>query len=256
VRRPNITDRAKRYRAQKNRPNGPRICCFCGSRENMDVDHIWGDESDDSPENLMWLCRSCNTRKGVVQARNRIGVRTRQYNPGGDRVTFAEFKKAARIVLGIEPGNVAQATATVSSATPQQRATFAQKLAEARKNNPLFGPQTGGKFKGARYGLEIDLSGHGMWVEQGLFDTKREAETEGRHIRKKEGMDYRVKATRDIRNPAAPTFAQYAHGVAIHRRGKHDEGGRIIHATPPALRHRYAQQIARIKKQRRSEVPF
>jgi hypothetical protein len=56
-------------------------------------------------------------------------------------------------------------------------------------------------------------------------------------------------------NPAAPTYAQYAHAVSIHQRSAHDEGGKIIHATPPALRHRYALQIARTKRQR-GEVPF
>ena len=32
----------------------------------------------------------------------------------------------------------------------------------------------------------------------------------------------------------------------------HRSGGAIIHATPPALRHRYAEQIARTKAQRRA----
>lgn len=81
MKKPQITDRAKRYRANRNPPPGRKICNFCGRRKNIDVDHVTGNESDDTPANKIFLCRSCNTRKGITQARNRIGVRTRQYNP-------------------------------------------------------------------------------------------------------------------------------------------------------------------------------
>lgn len=287
--RPNLTDRAKRYRANRNAPPGPRRCNFCTSRKNVDIDHISGDESDDEPENLMYLCRPCNTLKGFQQARNKIGVRTRQYNPE-PRPTLEKFKHAAAILLGKIKGSVAQATAYIRSVAPEKRAEFAGDLAErnpfrsaaqrrkffamaergeisqtvlkkfARDTppgalpehvNPFFGPQSRfdpRKYKGAAYGLEVDVTGRGRWEEQGLYRTKTEAEKEGRAIRKKEGMDYRVKVTRDTRNP--PTFRQYAHGVAIHQRKAHDEGGVIIHSTPPELRSKYARIIASIKRQR------
>jgi hypothetical protein len=38
-----ITDRAKRYRANQNQPPGPRRCNFCGDAKNIDVDHIGGE---------------------------------------------------------------------------------------------------------------------------------------------------------------------------------------------------------------------
>jgi len=58
-------------------------------------------------------------------------------------------------------------------------------------------------------------------------------------------------------NPKPPTYAQYAHGVSIHQRGAHDEGGAIIHATPAALRSQYARKIAATKRRRGAEeVPF
>jgi len=63
-------------------------------------------------------------------------------------------------------------------------------------------------------------------------------------------------------NPPVPTFTQYARAVAIHTRNTHDEGGKIIHATPKRLRKEYAELIADLKRQRgtaggrRSEVPF
>jgi len=183
-----ITDRAKRYRAQRNQPHGPKRCNFCWTRENIDIDHISGDESDAEPENLFYLCRSCNTRKGVQQARNRIGIRTRQYNPRRRR-SLKAYRNAAMVLIGIEPGDVAEATEIVRSTPPEIRPAYAQAMSQLNPINQL--------------------------------------------------------------NPPVPTFAQYAHGISIHRRGAIDEGGAIIHATPPAVRSRYARQIARIKAERK-----
>ena len=89
-----ITDRAKRYRA-----NAPECCPplpagvrLCGSTRFVVVDHIDGDESNGAPENLRWLCKSCNTRLGIALARAGIGKRTRQYNPGAR--TLAQYTEA------------------------------------------------------------------------------------------------------------------------------------------------------------------
>jgi hypothetical protein len=48
-------------------------------------------------------------------------------------------------------------------------------------------------------------------------------------------------------NPASdsiPTLKQYAWAVATHTRGAHDEGGAVIHATPPDVRVEYARAMA------------
>jgi hypothetical protein len=221
LRKQNITDRAKRYRAQKNRPPGPKRCNFCTSRRNVDIDHITGDESDSEPENLMWLCRACNTTKGYNQARNRVGVRTRQYNPE-PRATFARFKEAAKILLGKIKGSVAGATAYVRGTPPEKRAEFA---AEMNERNPFASEAQRRKFYAMAERGEISAA------------TVRKFE--------RETPPGQLPA---YSNP--PTFAQYAHGVAEHQRGAHDEGGVIIHSTPPAMRSRYAKKIASIKKQR------
>jgi hypothetical protein len=180
-----ITDRAKRYRAQRNKPPGPKRCNFCRSRKNVGIDHISGNESHGQPENLLYLCKSCNALKAVQQARNRIGVRTRQYN--GRRPSFSRYQNAVEVILGLSSGDVGEATDVIAITPPADRVTYAEKLKLGR-------------------------------------------------------------------NP--PSFAQYAHGVSIHRRGAKDEGGAIIHATPPGTRSRYARQIAEIKRQRRGVVPF
>ena len=93
-----ITDRAKRYRAQhpECRPPGPVKCALCGSTRFLLIDHKDGDEANGKPDNLRWLCKSCNTRLGLANARAGQGVRTRQYNPAnlGAR-TLAQYTEAA-----------------------------------------------------------------------------------------------------------------------------------------------------------------
>ena len=64
------------------------------------VDHIDGDEWNDAPENLRWLCKSCNTRRGIAMARAGQGRKTRQYNPGADNPgaeNLAQYVQAAMI---------------------------------------------------------------------------------------------------------------------------------------------------------------
>jgi uncharacterized protein YlaI len=206
-----ITDRAKRYRAQNSAPPGPRRCTFCAARENIDIDHISGNEADGDPDNLMYLCRSCNTRKGVMQARNRVGIRTRQFNPA-QVPTFSVFKSHIRVLLGLEPGNVPVSTAAIRATPAGVRSRYTDKI---EASNPFKSDAQRRKFfamaeRGEISRATLEKFAHG--------------------------------------NPSAPTFAQYAHGVSIHQRGAHDEGGVIIHATPAALRSRYAARIAKIKK--------
>jgi hypothetical protein len=216
---PQITDRAKRYRAQRNRPPGPKRCNFCARRQNVDIDHVTGDESDGEPGDLIFLCRRCNTSKGITQARNRIGVRTRQYN-GTFRATLAKWKHSAAVLLGLAPGDAAEATEVIRLTPPSKRVEFGDQIEAA---NPF----------------------------------KSEAQRRKFFAMYERGEIPRATLQKFLRgNPAAPTFAQYAHGVSIHQRGAHDEGGAIIHATPPALRSRYAQQIAEAKRKRRGTVPF
>jgi hypothetical protein len=266
-----ITDRAKRYRAQRNRPAGPKRCGFCASRENIDVDHIEGDEDDGEPENLMYLCRPCNTAKGITQARNRIGRRTAQYNPGKPRLhtadtlnqmisklhtkafkafpsspvqkeiqaeiarleemrrklkaeknpTFAQYVNAAQVLTGRSAGDARAATATIRATPAAKRQAYTDRIERA---NPFRSEAQRRKFYAMLQRGEITAA------------TMRKMQA-------------------DNPAPPPPTFAQYAFGVSIHTRGAHDEGGKIIHATPPAKRHQYAQEIARRKAERYS-VPF
>lgn len=80
--RQNLTDRAYRYRANQNAPKTRRQCAFCGTKKNVEVGHVDGHEENDSPENMIWTCRSCNVVAGNTMRAYGLGRLTNQYNPG------------------------------------------------------------------------------------------------------------------------------------------------------------------------------
>ena len=71
-----ITDRAKRYRANNVMEDWPKVCMFCGSTKDLGVDHLDGFEENGEPENLLWLCRSCNQLKSAVYKKAGMGRRS------------------------------------------------------------------------------------------------------------------------------------------------------------------------------------
>jgi len=92
------------------------------------IDHRNGDESDGSPENLRWLCKSCNTRLGLAMAREGRGQRTRQYNPGA--YTLAQYTQA---VLDHTRG-AHDAGGKIIHATPKEkRRDFAAEIWQRRR---------------------------------------------------------------------------------------------------------------------------
>ena len=144
-----VTDRALRYRAQKNPPPGPRICHYCGSDRHVEIEHVDGREENTAPENLTFACRSCNTRKGAHFARHGIGRKTRQYNPSGRRGAsgLAEWLNAVCSVQGAGGDLETDRAIGLIQATPHARRTgYARELAAAKvefakKRNPEeFGP--------------------------------------------------------------------------------------------------------------------
>lgn len=89
--RSNLTDRAKRYRAQ-NAVRGERRCVLCNARGRLDVMHLDGNESNGEPQNLAHGCRSCNGKLAAAFKRIGAGVPTNQYNPSkGGVPTFQQY---------------------------------------------------------------------------------------------------------------------------------------------------------------------
>jgi hypothetical protein len=135
-----ITDRAKRYRANVDgfRPQNPRQCGFCGSKRNVEVNHISGNESDGDPTNLMWGCRRCNTKIAHVMKKAYIGKRTRQYNPKpSGKSEMAEYGTAIKIMRGDFPGDVSKAVATIRATPAAVRSAYTRKTWPTRRQ--LYG---------------------------------------------------------------------------------------------------------------------
>ena len=86
----NITDRAKRYRAQNN-VTGQRKCVLCGSRSDLGVMHLTGNESHGERENLAYGCRSCNGKLAAAFKALNLGKPTNQYNPSSGVPTFEQY---------------------------------------------------------------------------------------------------------------------------------------------------------------------
>ena len=89
--RSNLTDRAKRYRAQ-NAVRGEHRCVLCNARGRLDVMHLDGNENHGEPANLAHGCRSCNGKLAAAFKRIGAGVPTNQYNPAkGGVPTFEQY---------------------------------------------------------------------------------------------------------------------------------------------------------------------
>ena len=86
----NITDRAKRYRAQNN-VTGPRKCVLCGSTSDLGVMHLTGNESHGETANLAYGCRSCNGKLAAAFKAVGAGKPTNQYNPSSGVPTFEQY---------------------------------------------------------------------------------------------------------------------------------------------------------------------
>jgi hypothetical protein len=136
----NLTDRAKRYRAQKSETLGRKQCGFCGSRRNVEVHHVNGDEDDGDDRNLMWACRKCNTKIGVLMKNAGVGRRTVQYNPSKGRggSQLAKYGAAIKVMRGEFPGDVSAAVATIYSTPPSVRSAYTARTWKVRKQ--LYGP--------------------------------------------------------------------------------------------------------------------
>jgi hypothetical protein len=134
---PNVTDRALRYRANSpdRRPEGPRICTFCNSKENVEVGHLDGHEENDNPQNLVWNCRSCNTRLGHIFKALGIGRRTRQYNP--ETQGAQSYEQWATALDALKGGNlfmsVAAAVDIIHATSPEDRSYYQRQIWRIRK---------------------------------------------------------------------------------------------------------------------------
>jgi hypothetical protein len=132
-----ISDRAMRYRAQapECRPPGPPICAFCGSTSNVEVHHVDGFEDHLEPENVIWSCRRCNVRIGIVMARAGIGRRTRQANPQDQGAkSLGQWLTAVLSMKGeSDRMDPSVAVEMIRATPPERRSEFAREIWEIRR---------------------------------------------------------------------------------------------------------------------------
>ncbi len=127
----NLTDRAKRYRAQEHVPAG-EPCFACGNPVARDIAHVNGKESDGEPKNLSRTCRSCNVTMGNVLRKAGLGKKTAQYNPGA--TSLGAYLSAIQVMKGEVSGDVGAAVELVRETSAAKRSSFAREIWRTRRD--------------------------------------------------------------------------------------------------------------------------
>ncbi len=147
-----LTDRAKRYRAQGAIEQPERRCIYCGRPGGrLQHEHINGKEADNTPANLAYACRACNTAKGALFARLGIGRKTAQYNPPAKgAVNLAQWTMAVASIKKRDPTTgrlrsgdsnkmrlmpVSEAVAMIRATPPDKRSEYARQIWSLRRQH-------------------------------------------------------------------------------------------------------------------------
>lgn len=136
--RSNLTDRAKRYRAQ-NAVRGEHRCVLCNARGRLDVMHLDGDENHGEPANLAHGCRSCNGKLAAAFKRIGAGVLTNQYNPAkGGVPSFAQYAWA--VTQQQHSGEHGEAGAVIHATPRSKRIEYARRIADLKASRHNLWP--------------------------------------------------------------------------------------------------------------------
>lgn len=231
-----ITDRAKRYRANQTIAEDlPKICIFCGSTRDLQVEHLDGFEEHNEPENLAWACRSCNQLKSAVFKAAGMGRRTVQFNPGIFSRLFAP-KETYRVHGAAHP----EARAERAREARETRDTLKRELLETRKaeiaerrEEMARTPKSVGRYKGFtlyKRGLSDDPADSRRYYS--TFDPDSWLETPSQA----------KKLIDTFKNPAG-SYATWSHAVGVLRgelEGSPFRAMRVVRSTPPGRRAAYA----------------
>jgi hypothetical protein len=142
IRKARVSDRAQRYRAHQPAclPTGPKQCALCDSKRFLTVDHKDGNESNGAKSNLRWLCKSCNTKLGVRDAKEGRGRRTVQFNPKKGATSFEQWAEAVATRRGKGSGDMTyeQAGEIIHQTPKSRRDEFQAEVWAIRKER--YGP--------------------------------------------------------------------------------------------------------------------
>jgi hypothetical protein len=110
---------------------------LCGNDKSIMVGHVNGHEEEVTQENLIWTCRSCNTKTAHVMKRAGIGRRTRQYNPRSEGAkTLGQWMAAVMSMKGESDQMPVDAAVQVIHATPaSERSHFAREIWRLRREH-------------------------------------------------------------------------------------------------------------------------
>ena len=204
--RPNLTDRALRYRANQTIPEHAKVCAFCGGKQ-VEVGHVDGHEENGAPDNLTWTCRPCNVIASNTLRKAGIGRKTVQFNPtksGGAQSVGEWMQAVGAITPRIDRGerglassmSVPDAVAMIRATPHHKRSEFASELrkhvAARRRSNPgLFAP--GGLLGSRDYTYDL-----GKRRKESAAEQKRQAsEAKRREQERKAAEKKREKEQRD-----------------------------------------------------------
>ena len=97
--------------------------------------HLDGFEENTAAENLIWTCRACNTRAGVVFKRLGLARRTRQYNPASEGATsLGQWLTAVMAMKGqSQEMTVPAAVEMIRATPPARRSEFARQIWSLRR---------------------------------------------------------------------------------------------------------------------------
>jgi len=102
----------------------------------VEVGHLDGHEENTGPENLIWNCRACNTRLGVVFKHLGMGRRTRQFNPGEGANSLGQWLTAVMSMKGESDAMTVPAAVEIIRATPPtRRSEFAGEIWSRRRDH-------------------------------------------------------------------------------------------------------------------------
>ncbi len=135
-----VTDRALRYRAAKNAPPAPKQCGFCGSKRNVEIHHVNGDESESADWNLMWACKSCNQLVGLRLRNSGIGrvVVNAGRRRSSDARQMSLYGNAVKVMRGEFDGDVSAAVSDILSTPADVRSAYTKATWSVRRRK--YGP--------------------------------------------------------------------------------------------------------------------
>lgn len=235
---PLVTDRALRYRAQRNPPAGPELCAYCGAA-GRDIEHVDGLEENTAPENLLYSCRSCNTAKGVVFADEGLGRKTRQYNP---RVDLKKTRAALKTAYG-KLDKVLQSGKGAAAVRSRLQSLETHLLSLPRQVNPS--PKKAGTL--AQWKAAVSsLMGLGPWTPAGAIRT-----VQGTPQAKRAAFAQQL-AKQRTKNPGAASSGAYFSAINILRGNQPGDAAKaraLIDATPASDRSQWTRASWRTRKE-------